>query len=406
VAEGRSRAELRVRRMTDKISLRAEAELDLWVDPHAAEEKETDDQLWGGPQTPRKPLWGHPQEPPVSLLVRGEHIIMIALEGNEDILSTGGDQNQVETTGKKLGLEYFMRAVRAEVPQYAQRPVVVLAQRVPYDWPKVAAQYKDVYLITGRPLAEENLQSSGLKFAKAVIIYQRGPVTSSDPTLVDAQAIFGTALTESLLQKAGKEILTIVDLNLDDNAYFVDTEKPEELPFHPDELSMTLAREMIEKERTPYVDMKRYVSGQMFASGQALTSLVANMLYNPAIGSLVLEMLQCRFVVVPVPPELGNKTYQDLYEHMLRRRNLVAVALLRNFTDSTDDEPGDEEEEKVPAPIGGSLAVEDEKPPIYDPKAPPGKRFVYTMPEGERRLFPSDGVMCVVPKGDSLAFLD
>ena len=45
VAEARSRAELRVRRMTDKISLRAEAELDLWVDPHAAEEKETDDHI-------------------------------------------------------------------------------------------------------------------------------------------------------------------------------------------------------------------------------------------------------------------------------------------------------------------------------------------------------------------------
>ena len=39
-----------------------------------------------------------------------------------------------------------------------------------------------------------------------------------------------------------------MDLNLDDNAYFVDTEKPEDLPFHPDELSMKLAREMIEKD--------------------------------------------------------------------------------------------------------------------------------------------------------------
>jgi len=402
-AEVRERTELRVRKMTEKMTIEAEAELDkLDEAAFTALEKEMDDELWGGPQTPRKPLWGRAQEPPPSLLIRGEHVVMIALEGNEDLIASGSSEElQVETTGRKLGLEHFMRSLRAEVPHYAQRPVVVLSQRVPYDWPRVASQHKDVYLITGRPLAEENLRQAGLRYAKAVLIYQRGPVTSNDPTLVDAQAIFGTALTESLLNKEAKDIMCIVDLHLADNCNFISKEAADE-KFNADELDMKSSRAILDKEQTPYVDTKRFVSGQFFASGSALTSLVANILYNPALGSLIAEMLTCRFVVVPVPPDFTGKNYEDLYTHMMRRKNLVTIALLRRFDEVTgEDEDEEKEEPKIKVVFG------DEEPDhTYDPKEPPGTRFVYCMPPGDRAVVKNDGVMCVVPKGDALAFVN
>merc|ERR1719181_992829 len=123
--------------------------------------------------------------------------------------------------------------------------------------------------------------------------------------------------------------------------------------FDIDQLSPAELKEILETEYTPYCDTKLYSSGQLFASSQAITSLTANMLYNPALGALVREMLENRFVVVPMPVfddiELPsrNAKYKDLYQYMMRRRNLVTVALLRRFdviVDEDEAEPGDDED--------------------------------------------------------------
>lgn len=395
--QSRIRAEARMRKASESIARQEERQLAMLEDPHLGNEQQMDEMLWGGPQTPRKPLWGSPLEPPTECLIRGEHVVILTLEGNEDDIIQG---SLTENAGTKLGLEHFMWALRAEVPAYAQRPVVVLAQRVPYDWPTVMAEYKDVYLITGRPLAEENLELAGIRHAKAVLIYQRGAVTSADPTLVDAAAIFATVLTESLLLKEGKDPLCIVDLNLHDNAYFVAHEDGAQAEFVAEELTAKKAQEILEQERTEYVNTRRFMSGQLFASGQAITSLTANMLYNPALGVLVQEMLSCRFVVLPMPMEFKGTNFEQLYQHMIRKRNLIAVALLRRFDVGTDEELGeaaDAHEEN-----GTTDVVERYDPQTENPK----DRFMYTMPPGDRRISFADGVVCVVPKGDAIFFLD
>lgn len=396
-AEVRTRDEARRRMAAQKITVKSEKELEMLEDKHSGNEQKIDESLWGGPQTPRKQQFGNPQEPPTALLIRGEHVVLLALEGDEGHVATGAESNTIEAAGQKLGLQHFMRALRAEVPAYAQRPVVVLSQRVPYDWPKVVAEFKDVYLITGRPLAEENLEQSGILHAKAVLIYQRGAVTTSDPTLVDAQAIFATVLSQSLLAKASKELLCIVDLNLHNNSYFVAAEDEADKTVNADEMSLKKQREILFKERTEYINTKRYMSGQLFTSGQAITSLVANMLYNPALGSLVNEMLSCRFAIVPIPVEFRGDTFQELYSHTLRKRNLVVVALLRRFDEKSDDELIEMQDGEAPmAPVER-----------YDPaKEVPGDRFIYTMPEGCRRISQADAVVCLVPKGDAVFFVD
>jgi len=128
------------------------------------------------------------------------------------------------------------------------------------------------------------------------------------------------------------------------------------------------------------------------------------MLYNPAIGSLILEMLSCRIVVVPVPQGFPGKIFQELYEYMVRRKNLITIALLRDFEEANEDLE-DEAQEEAPEEFGVRMeAVEAKK--RYNPRDPPGSRFIYTMPTGDRSILPGDGIMCIVPKGDSLAFLE
>eukprot|EP00427_Karlodinium_veneficum_P053674 CAMPEP_0169409960 /NCGR_PEP_ID=MMETSP1017-20121227/59526_1 /TAXON_ID=342587 /ORGANISM="Karlodinium micrum, Strain CCMP2283" /LENGTH=1088 /DNA_ID=CAMNT_0009517193 /DNA_START=13 /DNA_END=3277 /DNA_ORIENTATION=+ len=392
-AEENTRREAKMRKLADKFVRAAAVDNDMRDDPHKEAEREMDDMLWGGPQTPRRSKWGDASEPPTTLLVRGEHIVILTLEGNEDTDQDDADGHEVEPAGRKLGLEHFMGAVRAEVPGYAQRPVVVLSQRVPYDWPKVSSLHKDVYLITGRPLSEENIRRAGINHAKAVVIYQRGPVTTHDPTLVDAQVIFGTVLAESLLERMGKECLVLVDVNLDANHSYIKFGAKKNGPSDAPDLNMRQAKKLLEKEDEHYMMSRRFVTGQLFASSAAITSLVANMMYNSALGSLVIEMLRSRFITIPLPrkPDFLGTTFCELFEYMLRRRNLVVIGLLRRFDDDVDDEEEDEEHKKK------RQQQIDQKEPYRDDEQP-SKRYIYTMPEGSRLLSGSDGIICIAPK--------
>lgn len=397
--ELRTRAEGRNRKRCERLVTAIEAKIEAEKDQHQSNEEKIDLLLWGGPRSPRKPLFGNPKPPPTSVLVRGEHVVMLALEGNEVQASVS---NELESTGCKLGLEHFMSALRAAVPEYATRPVVVLSQRVPYDWLRVATEYKDVYFIPGRPLAEENLELSGIANAKSVIIYQRGAVTTNDPTLVDAQAIFAAVLAESLIIKLKKDLLCIVDLNLHENSYFVAAEEQDDIE-KPEEVTDAVANKILSKKMTIYSDTQRYMRGELFASSQAITSLVANMLYNPALSALVGKMLSCRFVTVAMPWSFlhQNKfTVRELYKFMLRKRNLIFIALLRRFDEKHDDELTEIQD------FGAEH--DDYKPEKYDPKAMDinKARYMYTMPPGEKRVSPQDGVVCIVPPGDSFCFID
>jgi hypothetical protein len=406
-AEKKTREEAKLRRQAEKIVAIAMGQVQK-EDPHKEEDRKTDEQLWGRPQSPRKALWGNPKEPPTSVLLRGEHIVVMTLEGNEDVLGSDAE-HEVERAGRKLGLEYFMAAVRAQVPEYAQRPVVVLSHRVPYDWPKVCAQHKEVYLIMGRPLSEECIKQAGIHRAKAVVIYQRGPVQTNDPTMVDAQAIFGALLAEAILEKMGKETLVLVDLNLDKNhAYCKIGADKKDVHYTADELSTKQAKSIVQSEEESYLLSRRFVSGQLFASSAAITSLVGNMLYNPALGSLVIEMLRSRFIALPIPESgywKGN-TYGSLYEFMIRKRNLIVIALLRRI-DHADMQEDEEDEHAVEQQSQVTRnAKSSKKMQRYHNGEPPAQRFVYAMPQGDAKVLPSDGMMCIAPKDDILAYLE
>merc|ERR1711865_529704 len=96
-------------------------------------------------------------------------------------------------------------------------------------------------------------------------------------------------------------------------------------------------------------------------------------------------------------------------EYFLRRRNLVVVALLRNFVENIENELEEEDEEEAPAAVEHDEdhpVVVEEKPDIrYTAADSPNSRYVYTMPSGERRVASCDGVMCIVPPGDPMAYL-
>jgi len=371
-------------------------------DRRAEQEEEYDNLLWGGPPTPLPPLWADPEEPPVSLLVKGGHILFLALESSSDESGTANKEKE-GGTGRKLGLEHFVESLRADQDRMI-RPVVVLAQRVPYDWRR-AAQYKDVYLIAGRTLSAENLHRAGLLRAHAVVVNNRGPMVTLDPTLVDAQAIFATVLCESLLAAAGKEILVLVDLAIDSNCTYVPiaSHKPKVEDKKPlgdeEEVQEPPAKAVEEGDALPYLMQPRFVTGQLFASGSVVTSLVANMLYNPSLGSLILEMLRVRFVVVPVPLGFRGRNFQQLFEYMLRRKNLVAMALVRRVDETLEEENDDEDGEvelTVKKPVNPLPQAEPER---WKRGEKPSGRFIYAMPAGDRLVSLRDGVLCIVPRG-------
>merc|ERR1712093_598016 len=94
-----------------------------------------------------------------------------------------------------------------------------------------------------------------------------------------------------------------------------------------DEVELAKAKEMSEMQGEPYLKQHRFVSGQLFASGAAIASLVANMLYNPSLGSMVRSLLTSRLVIIPVPDEWKGQTFEELWEFMLKKRNLVVMGL-------------------------------------------------------------------------------
>lgn len=400
VSEHRELNEKKIRVEVQKIAAAAIAEMAKFDTPRN-QAKADDELLWGGPKTPRLPFFGNPQEPPVSVLLRGDHIILLALEGHEDESDEIQEGAETEKTGCKLGVEYFVRSIRAEVPLWSQRAIVVITQTVPFDWPVCQKTFKDVYLIVARPLAPESLWRAGVSNCKAIAIYQRGVVRTADPTLVDAGAIFATALSESLLDKEGKEIVVLVDLQLDENSSFVAHEKRPEPRGHLDEMDMKQSIQHLNTPLAPHFSISmRYASGQLFASSVAINCLLANMLYNPALGAMVGEMLASRFVVICVPtvfkPGFGDcvSTFEDMFKYIMREKNLVAVGLLRKRDIETME---DEEEMEVKKEV---FLRPPTPPKRYESSDNPSERFVYTMPPGERKIHITDGIMCLVPKGD------
>jgi len=356
-------------------------------------DRDEEEQLWGQPPDPPPTLWGNPQEPPNPILMRGGHVVILALEGEKSTERSLPAEIASLATGKPLGLKHFIRSLRAGARH--KRPVVVIATRVPEDWPEVS-QMPQVYLVLGHPFSSATLTRSGFEQATAVVIHQRSVAIANEPSTIDAAAVFACRLVESLLVKAGKHIPVICDIMLERNAYLMNhsVEKPKD---EDDEFKEKKLEE--DMKNSPFYMQSRYLSGRLFVSS-IVTSLSANMLYNPSLSSVFTELIGASYVVLPVPEVCIGQTFGDLFEFMMRKRNLLPMALVRRL-DAVEKFEMDDEEQDAGQPDapgarhGHGQAVQWAK--RWTPGEPPASRFVFVMPAGHRFSCDDDGVMCMMP---------
>mmetsp|Transcript_85696 Transcript_85696/g.151759 ORF Transcript_85696/g.151759 Transcript_85696/m.151759 type:complete len:92 (-) Transcript_85696:126-401(-) len=84
---------------------------------------------------------------------------------------------------------------------------------------------------------------------------------------------------------------------------------------------------------------------------------------------------------------------------MLRRKNLVAMALVRRVDETLEEENDDEDGEvelTVKKPVNPVPQAEPER---WKRGEKPSGRFIYAMPAGDRLVSLRDGVLCIVPRG-------
>jgi len=361
---------------------------------HSERDKEEDTLLWGYPQPSPPTSFG--SEPRTALLVRGEHVVVVAIEGpalfDEDGAGTGDPTKRL---GRRLGIKHFVRSLRAggQKSQRQPRAVVVVAERTPRDWGKVAAE-GHVYLVLGNPLSASTLKRAGLEQAHAVVVHQRNASADRDPSTADAEAVFACRLVERMAATAGRDLPVICDFHLDVNTPFV----PFGLQWY--ELG-DAAKEEDEDKKVPYkvqpfFAQSRFVSGHLFVSSVAV-SLAANMLYKPTLGHFIQELLRKQFAVVPIPEDFKGRTFGQLYEHLVRKNNLMAMALLRRKDTSEEDlEEEDEENDDGEVPVVMPISQQPVPPGRWSTSEPPSDRYVYVQPRGSSRVADHDGVLCAV----------
>eukprot|EP00927_Polykrikos_kofoidii_P046027 TRINITY_DN40208_c0_g1_i1.p1 TRINITY_DN40208_c0_g1~~TRINITY_DN40208_c0_g1_i1.p1 ORF type:complete len:1153 (+),score=149.71 TRINITY_DN40208_c0_g1_i1:131-3589(+) len=348
-------------------------------------DKEDDDALWGGPPHPPPPLYGEPVQPPTDLLLRGGHVLFLAIECQT---------NSTSRAGQRLGLQHFLRALRA-TDQIVKRPVVVLASRVPLDWPRFAAE-GEVYFVVGQPLSATNLHSAAICLAHSVVIHQDGRVMGKDSSTLDSEAVFACRVVDSILSEANHDIRVICDLTVEKNCNLVPLSKHERKKHNA---AKVIDDDDDDEERlnegggndllTAFNMKTRFIVGQLFSSN-VVVSMAANMLYNPTLGALVQELVHARVLVAPLPEEWRGHTFRQLFEHVLRRRNLLVVALLRCQDEHVETRAfyDDLEEDDFTAKTTGSSGkVDDES----------WRRYIYTMPAGNRIVSGNDGMLCILP---------
>jgi hypothetical protein len=359
------------------------------------EEQEEDDALWCGSQDPLPHLPGNPIEPPLVVLQKGGHVLIVAIEGVDS--PQKNVQTGVGVTGSKLGLHYFVQSLRVSDP-VVPRPIVVLAQKVPLDWHTVANE-EAVYLMIGRPLSGASLRRAHLHGCHSVVIHHDSKAGGKDESTVDAEIIFATRVVDAILSEENKDILVISDLGLESSSCHVPLSKHERFRQAAFMVLEDLDDEEREKRsqledtsvRTPFHMELRFITGQLFSSN-LMVSMVANLLYNPMLGILMKEIADCKSQIIPVPGDFKGHTYGQLFEYLLRKRDLMAVALIRRqdehveatrFSDENDEE---EEVERM------------KEPERWSPEEPAWRHYLFCMPEGDRLVAEHDGIMCIIPK--------
>jgi len=421
-------------------------------DSIARKEKEDDDELWGWPCDPPKGSVPGRDEPPIKLLLRGGHVLVISLGGGG-----GNAAASPGAPGRRLGLHHFVRALRTG--RRHGRPVVLVAAAVPLDWAEAVAE-GEVYIVTAPPLSSTSLMRGGIQQASAVVIHQVCAADASDPSAVDAETIFACHLADSMVKDAGGKAPVICDLMLEKNAPFIsqsmqvrESEKDKD-KIDDEEEYLKLNEENV----MPFIMQMRFVLGQMFTSTLSI-SLAANMLYNRGLASIFREMMRSPYVILPMPVGARCNTFGELVKFFVRKKNRLPMALVRRNDVLTWDEEELEDEiqrqselaaSKATKPVESADGKTAEPAPAalpdvpinfienpfaalaqsalvseafvspakladfreryskrldgefvpavkWSPEEPHSQRHIYTMPEGSCLLDGTDGILCVMP---------
>lgn len=387
-----------------------------------------DEMLWGAPVPPAETIWANAKEPPDELLVRGDHVILVTLESDlpedavndeEDTLASG--KRKALRPGRMMPLKSFVQSMRC---QKKRRPLVVVSERVPFDWARIM-QEPLVYLVLGVPYSPSTLERAGYLQAKSIVIYQKDIPNGSDAPLVDSQAIFAQRLLESLLREAGAtRTPVIMHMHMEDNTELLPDsaearktkgllEMLESKTREDDEDEGPSQPKKVEVEdRQQIILQHRFASSVLFSSN-FVTCLMANVMFQPCLAAVLTEMSKAAFVVVEVPEVWKGLTFGQLFSYMMRKRNLMPMALLRkttsqealDFLDSTvENRKIEDPEEKLELVYAHAqrkmddwrqqLTDEAEKR-RYIPGDPPFQRYTLVMPPGASYVVYNDGVICM-----------
>jgi len=300
----------------------------------------------------------HPPRPPLKVLSRGGHVLFLCVgEADNDDL--------------RLGLQHFVRPLRAQHLVHAP-PVVVLGLSTPKDWHQVV-QYKDVYFLHGSPASLFDLERASFRCASTIFICDVGSSAhaqmNNEPWMADSQVVFCARLVESQLPP-GSESRVIISLDVDSNHGFVPlpgvsasggqpTRRSQRSQGSFDEgvhvrnssnASLLSAPQGIfwglplpwsKFRRRPAADdesaapvIKEYYRQPRFACGQLIissvvTSLVANVFYNPSLSHLVAAMVESSVVMETVPPDWAGKSYFEFFDYLLWHKALLPIAIYR-----------------------------------------------------------------------------
>lgn len=306
----------------------------------------------------------NPPEPPQSLLATGGHVLLCVVSDTGSALNTDTDGTEtVVSLGPSLGIEHFMRPLRdSRLRGLLQPPVVVLASVLPADWHR-AIDLKNVYFVKGNPMQVADLERAGFKRALGIAI-SRGHIGDSNTSasrVVDTRAILTTVMVETHLPHSS-QAMVITDLAYGASCNFLPLTRDLSgaKPIGKDAGAEARGAESSVHDvasafrllsgsgwedpdlgrRPPEEDFEelsgaqctyhpRFMSGMVFVSA-AMTQLLANALHNPSLVPLTQGLLRAPCSLLPVPDAWDRHAFAELYQWLLRERNILALGLYRS----------------------------------------------------------------------------
>lgn len=272
----------------------------------------------------------NPTGPPLEILAKGGHIILISVgaKGSDEL---------------RLGGIHFIRPLRGRDPGRDKIvPIVVMAPVLPKDWHTVAG-FKEVYFMQGSPLSLFDLERVNFRAAQTIFINHSGGGSGihTDPYMVDSEAIFCSRLIESHIGSAVSGPEVIAELTFDLNYHFIP------LPGANATAMSRLQQQLSSLEQdsqngasaakdlavaassvSEYFRQPRFACGRLFVSN-VVTSLVVNTFYNSSLAQLVGAMVSAQISTVTVPREWEGKSYMEYFDYLLWEKQLMAIGIFR-----------------------------------------------------------------------------